>query len=88
MKIVKELITREIAGDVILVPVGRSVIDHNGLFVLNPVSAEIWQLLNEGKSQEQIVAALAKDFDAPEAVIAADVEEFFQSLEKHGILER
>ena len=35
MKIKKELIKREIAGDTILVPVGKTVYDANGLFVLN-----------------------------------------------------
>ena len=37
MKIKKELIKRTIAGDTILVPVGKTVYESNGLFVLNGV---------------------------------------------------
>ena len=42
MIIKKELIKREIAGDTILVPVGKTVFDANGLFVLNEIGAFIW----------------------------------------------
>lgn len=87
MRIKKELIMRDIAGDIILVPVGKSVLEHNGLFVLNEVSGEIWKLLTEGREPEQIVSALAEDYDAPEETIRADVEEFLAELVKRDILE-
>jgi hypothetical protein len=34
MRIKKELIMREIDGDVILVPVGQTILENNGLFLL------------------------------------------------------
>lgn len=87
MKIKKELIMRDIAGDIILVPVGKSVLEHNGLFVLNEISGEIWKLLTEGKEPGQIVSALAEAYDAPLETIRADVEEFLAELVKCDILE-
>ena len=54
MKIKKELIKREIAGDTILVPVGKSVYDSNGLFVLNELAAFIWNILPEVDSESEI----------------------------------
>lgn len=45
MKIKKELIKREIAGDCILVPVGKSTLESNGLFALNELGAFIWDIL-------------------------------------------
>ena len=45
MIIKKELIKREIAGDTILVPVGSTVYDSNGLFVLNELASFIWDLI-------------------------------------------
>ena len=47
MKIQKELIKRQIAGDTVLVPVGKAVYDANGLFILNDVGAFLWDLLPE-----------------------------------------
>jgi hypothetical protein len=88
MKIKKELIMREIAGDVILVPVGETVLEHNGLFMLNEISGRIWQLLQEGKSFEEIAETLEGEYDAPSQVIRQDLEEFLNALVAHGILER
>ena len=45
MHIKKELIKREIAGDVILVPVGKTALDSNGLFMLNELGGFLWNLL-------------------------------------------
>ena len=87
MKIKKQLIKREIAGDVILVPVGQTVLDNNGLFVLNEVGADIWDMLCEGRTEEQIVAALADMYDADVETIRADTLELLQNLERMGIIE-
>lgn len=87
MKILKELVMREIAGDVILVPVGKTVFENNGLFVMNEVSADIWKLINEGKDQEEIVSAMARMYDAEPEMIRADTEAFLNKLVNMGILE-
>ena len=79
---------REIAGDVILVPVGQTVLENNGLFLLNEISGRIWELLQTGKSAEEIAAVLEEEYDAPAEVIRQDLEEFLDALVAHGILER
>lgn len=86
MKIIKELIMREIAGDVILVPVGKTVLDNNGLFVLNEVSADIWKLINAGKDPEEIISAMTEMYDAEPEVIRADTIAFIEDLIARGIL--
>lgn len=87
MKIVKELILREVAGDTILVPVGSTVLDNNGLFVMNSVSADIWKLLSQGKQPEEVIAAMTEMYDAPPEVIRADTLEFVDYLISRGIAE-
>ena len=60
MKIKKELITREIAGDTVLVPVGKSVYDANGLFILPLLaggSQFLMTQLQNGKMTEEQKAA-------------------------------
>ena len=79
---------REIAGDVILVPVGQAVLENNGLFMLNEISGRIWELLQAGKSVEEISAVLVEEYEAPAQVIRQDLEEFLDALVAHGILER
>ena len=57
MKLKKELIRREIAGDVVLVPVGKTVYEANGLFILNDVGAFLWDKLPQAEDEEALLEA-------------------------------
>ena len=61
MQIKRELIKREIAGETILVPVGKSVYDANGLFVMNELGAFIWDLLPQAQTEEDICRAVMEE---------------------------
>lgn len=86
MIVKKEMIKREIAGDTILVPVGKAVYDANGLFVLNELGAFIWDLLPEAESAEDICRAVLAEYEVTEEVAASDIAEFLDKLRGMGIL--
>lgn len=80
MIIKKELITRQIAGETVLVPVGKTVYDANGLFVLNELGAFIWTLLPEVETEEEICQAVLAEYDVAPETAARDVAEFLNEL--------
>jgi hypothetical protein len=86
MQIKKELIKREIAGETILVPVGKSVYDANGLFVMNELGAFIWDLLPNVQTEEDICRAVLEEYDASKEEVARDVAEFLETLRKMDVL--
>lgn len=86
MIIKKELIKREIAGDTILVPVGKTVFDSNGLFVMNELAAFIWDLLPQVETEEQICRAVLDEYDVTEEEAAKDVSEFLGKLKQMEII--
>ena len=86
MIIKKELIKREIAGDTILVPVGKTVLDSNGLFVLNELGAFIWDLLPNAEDEETICKAILAEYDVSAEEAAKDVAEFMVMLRKMEII--
>ena len=86
MIIKKELIKREIAGDTILVPVGKSVYDSNGLFVLNELGAFIWECLPGADSEEDICKAVLAQYEVSTETAQKDVSEFLEKLRKMNIL--
>ena len=86
MKIKKELISREIAGERFLVPVGKSVYDSNGLFLLTEVGAFVWDLLPEAQDAEDITSAVLNAYDVDEATARADVTAFLAKLTELDIL--
>ena len=86
MQIKKELIKREIAGETILVPVGKSVYDANGLFVLNELGAFIWDLLPQAQTEADICRAVMEEYEVSAEEGSQDVSEFLQMLRKMDIL--
>lgn len=86
MIIKKELIKRDIAGDTILVPVGKTVYDSNGLFVLNELGAFIWDILPKAETEAQIVEAVLEEYDVTAEEAAGDIREFLDKLRKMEII--
>ena len=87
MTIKKQLIKREIAGDTILVPVGKTVYDSNGLFVLNELAAFIWELLPNVNTEAEIVSAILEEYEVSAEEAAADTTEFLAKLREMGIID-
>lgn len=86
MQIKKELIKRDIAGDTILVPVGKTVYESNGLFVLNELGAFIWDLLPQAETEADICKAILAEYEISEEEVARDVAEFLGKLKEMQII--
>ena len=86
MKIKRDFILREIAGDILLVPAGKTALDLNVMLTLNEVGAEIWKMLPEVESEEEIVQRLLQEYDAEPAQVREDVSEFMSQLRKLEIV--
>ena len=86
MKIKKKLVKRDIAGDTILVPVGKTVYDSNGLFILNELGAFLWDRLEAAQSEEELLGLILDEYEVPEAVAAKDLRTFLEKLRELGIL--
>lgn len=86
MIIKKELLKRDIAGETILVPVGKTVYDSHGLFALNELGSFLWDLLPGAESEDALVQAVLAEYDVAEDVARQDIAEFLDALRKLGIL--
>lgn len=80
MKLKCEFILREIAGETMLIPVGQTALEYNGLICLNPVGAEIWKGLQQEKNEEEILANILEQFDVTEDVAREDMKAFLNQL--------
>jgi hypothetical protein len=65
------------------------VVDVSGgtLYPLNSVAARIWELCDGARSMEDIVRAIAGEFDADEDVIRRDAERFIDELTAAKLVE-
>ena len=86
MKLNPELIHRKIIGEDIFIPIGQTALEKNGVFVMSPVGARIWELLSEGLDTTQIIPLLLEEYEVEPAVLMADVDEFLAELSRLGLL--
>lgn len=88
MKIEKEFILREIAGDHIIVPVGKTVLEFNGLVAVNEVGASLWNMLQQEVTMDELVQGILSEYEVEESVARQDILEFLDKLVANGILEK
>ena len=86
MRIKKEFVLREIAGDYVIIPTGKTVLEFNGLITVNEVGVSIWKMLQEEVTFDQIVQNILEEYDVEESVAREDIREFLDTLITGGIL--
>ena len=88
MKISKEFMLREIAGEYIVVPTGQAVFRFMGLITVNEVGAFLWETLqNQACTEQQLTNLVCEMYQVEEKVARQDVEEFVKALKEREILE-
>ena len=87
MKVQKEFVLREIAGDYVIIPTGKTVLTFNGLITVNEVGADLWKMLQSDVTFEDLVQGILKEYDVDEETAREDIQEFLETLIRGGILE-
>jgi len=79
-------VTREIAGETIIVPIKGRVGDLDSIYTLNEVGTLIWQLIDGQKNINQIVQAVRETYDVESEEVTKDAVDFLSSLENAGLI--
>ena len=77
---------REIAGDYIIIPTGKTVLEFNGLITVNEVGVSIWNMLQKEVTFDKLVQGILDEYDVEEQVAREDIREFLDKLIAGGIL--
>jgi hypothetical protein len=84
----KEFVTREIAGETIIVPVKGNVGDLNSIYTLNEIGTMIWQLIDGKKNVGQIIKVICSAYEVTPEEAEKDTVDFLKSLEEAGLIRR
>ena len=84
MKIKNQFVLREVGGENVVVPVGEMSKEFHGMINLNETGAFLWKFFLEEHTVDEAVAAMLEEYDAEEALIREDVEQFVKSVEENG----
>jgi hypothetical protein len=58
----------------------------NQVFELNATGARIWELLEDGAPEDEILEHLAAEFDAPPARLEQDLVDLLHDLKSEGLI--
>jgi hypothetical protein len=82
----KDLVTRSIAEETIVVPVRNNVGDLDSIYTLNQLGTMIWELIDGRNGVSQIIDAICSAYDVAPEEAERDALEFLKSLETAGLI--
>ena len=87
MRLRGEFVLRQVMDDIVVIPVGKTALELNGMILLNDVSKVIWECLEQETNEEHIVTAVLDAFEVSSQEARADILEFLDQLRKMQMLE-
>lgn len=86
MKVKEGYMLREVAGNSVVVAVGKATLDFNGLITLNSTGTFLWKLLEQETSEEALVIAMLDDYEIDESTARIDIASFIDKLKGADLL--
>jgi len=87
MKIKEGFILKNIAGNYVVVPVGKEAIRMKALINLNESSAFLWKQLEIGIEKEDLIQSLMNEYAIDHALASKDTQHFIKVLIENKIVE-
>jgi len=81
LSIPEDIVFQDLAGEAVILNLGTGM-----YFGLNAVGTQIWRLISEGCSFEQIVAALLEGYEIVEARVQKDLDILLEQLNDVGLI--
>ena len=80
------IVTRKVMDETLLVPISGELASMDNLYTLNETGAFIWQAFDGTRSLAEICSLLEQQYDAPVAMIEADLLEIVGGLAEAGLI--
>ena len=87
MKVRKDFVLRETAGDYMIIPTGRTVQSFDGLITVNEVGADLWNMLQSEVTFDDLLRGILTIYDVDKETAEEDIREFLVTLRERGILD-
>ena len=87
MKIKSNFVLRNVADTWVVLSVGDSTVDFDGMLTLNESGVKLWETMESGCGRDALVKALTDEYDVATEVALADVENFINKLSSIGCIE-
>lgn len=80
MRLKPGFIIREVCDEYVIIPTGTTALEFNGLLTVNEIGVELWKLLEEEVTFNQLVEHVLDEYEVDEQTATKDVKEFVDYL--------
>ena len=87
MRIRGEYVLREIGGDHILIPIGNTAMEMNGLITMDEVGIEIWKGIEKHLSEREILQDILDKYEVEAEEAERDMMDFIKKLKDADLVE-
>ena len=88
MKLKKDFVLRQVAGKWIVIPFGDSTVNFHGMISLNETGAMLWRRMESECDAHALAVALTEEFEIDYEQALMDVNEFIDTLDRAGCIEK
>lgn len=81
-----DFLLREVAGEAVLVPVGEAGIFENSVISLNETCRFLWQLFQQPRTVEDVIAEARKEYSDPDGEMEQGIRDFMREYLQYGLL--
>ena len=82
------MVSREIQGEVILVPIRNEVGDFESIYTLNETAAFAWSLVDGQRTLEEIHEQIVNEFNVEVEPAGGDLLELVEGLQEIGAVQK
>lgn len=80
------IVSREVAGETIVVPICKGVGDLDSVYTFNPLGRSLWRLLENGCSVEELTNWVVTQFEVDAKQASVDVQQYLAELQEIGLV--
>ena len=80
-------VSRQIAGETIVVPICSGVGDMEAVYSFNGIGGELWRLLERARAPQELVDWVTENFQVTRDAALADVASFLADLQEVGLVQ-
>lgn len=84
MKRSNDFLLQDVAGTLVVVPVGEAAATFKGMITMNSTGAFLWELLGDEQTEQTLTEALVAKYEVEPAQARTDVEAFLGKLREVG----
>ena len=86
MKRSSDFLLREVAGKLVIVPLGKAASKFVGMLTLNATGAYLWELLEQEQTEDSLVADFCRRYEVDENTAREDITAFLTKLRSVGAI--